>query len=87
MRLQSSSSLFASVTLAYRGKSLSASALICSSDMIISLLLPPSLRSLPLENYILVDLRFSSCELIGCQFRRPTLKRACEIKSGLALYF
>ena len=63
MRPQSSSSLFTSITLAYRGKSLSASALICLSDM---MPLPPFLRSLSLENYALVDLKFSSCELIGC---------------------
>ena len=87
MRLQLSSSLFASITLAYRGKSLLASALICLSDMMILLLLPPSLRSLPSENCILVDLEFSSRELIGCRFRRPALKQACEIESGLALYF
>ena len=63
--LQSLSSLFTSITLVYRGKSLSASALIYLSNIIMLLLLPPSLRSLPLENYILVDLKFSSYELIG----------------------
>ena len=86
MRLQLLSSLFTSITLIYRGKSLLASILIYSSDIIILLLLPPSLRSLPSENYILVDLKFSSRELISYRFCRPALKQAYKIKSGLALY-
>ena len=87
MRPQLSSSLFTSTTLAYRGKSLSASTLICSSNIISSPSLPPSSASLSLEIYTLVDLGFSSRELIGYRFRRPALKEACETESGLALIF